>query len=161
MKQVATEVLAGLPVLLAAAEEGSATRAAGRLQTTPATVLRRLEAVESALGVRLFERLPTGLSPTPALEVVLPWAERGTSTVDGMLRDLAGLESAPSGVVRLALPPVLATHLLIPGLDALRARCPGLTLELASATSVVDLSHREADLALRAVRPTQPDLVLR
>ncbi len=147
--------------MLYAAEEGSATQAASRLGTTTATVLRRIEWVESSLGVRLFERLPTGLVGTPALSTVLPWAEQCAASIDGMRLDVAGLDAAVSGVVRVAAPPTVASHLLVPTLDGLRCRYPKITIEFASSNVLQDLTQREADLALRVVKPDEGDLVIR
>lgn len=160
MDRLPSSLLLGIPAVLVVAEEGSATRAAARLKTTPATVLRHIEGVESTLGVRLFDRLPTGLASTSALAAIMPWVEQCAASVDGMLRDVASLDSAPSGIVRVATPPTLAGHLLVPALPRLRDRYPNLTIAFASSTRVVDLGQREADLAIRVVKPTEGDLVL-
>ncbi|MEZ4224773.1 MAG: LysR family transcriptional regulator [Polyangiaceae bacterium] len=161
MERLPLELLTGLPALLAAAEEGSATRAAARLDTTTATILRHIEAIEACLGVRLFDRLPTGLVSTAALSAVLPWAEQCAASVAGMRRDVAGLDSSPSGVVRVAAPPTVASHLLVPHLRKLQARHPAITVEFASGNAIVDLAQYEADVAVRVVKPTEGDLALR
>lgn len=161
MVELSPELLSGVPALLAIARHGSATKAARALGTTPTTVLRHLEAMEVALGARLFDRLPSGLVPTPALELVLPWAEQAAAATMAMSREVGQLEARPSGLVRLAAPPVFAGHFLVPALGALIDAYPELRLELASAQAVVDLAQREADLAVRVVRPTQGDLVLK
>jgi len=161
LPEVPEAVLHGLVALLAMAEERSATRAARRLVTTPATVLRRLDALEEALGVRLFDRLPTGLLPTPALERILPWAEQAVGAVVGMQRETSGLEEAPRGTVRVAVPTAVASSFLVPALPDFRARHPDIVIEFASEVAVVDLPHRDADLALRTLRPTQGALVAR
>lgn len=161
MERLPQELLTGLPALLAAAKAGSATRAAAQLDTTTATVLRHIEAFEASLGVRLFDRLPTGLVGTAALNTVMPWAEQCAASIAGMRRDVEGLDLSPSGIVRIATPPTIASHLLVPRLCELRARHPAITLEFASDSAVVDLAQREADLALRVVKPTQGDLALR
>lgn len=152
-------VLSGVDLLLAAARTGSATRAAEKLGTTTATVLRRLEAFEDAVGARLFDRLPTGLRATPALALVKPWAEQAEAAAAGMLRELSGLESRPVGAVRLAVPPAIAALFVVPELGTLRAAHPDITVELAPATALVDLAMREADLAIRTLRPEKGDLV--
>lgn len=161
MVELAPEVLNGVPALLAIAKNGSATKAARALGTTPTTVLRHLEAMEVALGARLFERLPSGLVPTPALELVLPWAEQAAAASIAMSREVGQLELRPSGLVRLAAPPVFAGQFLVPALGELLGCYPELRLELASSQAVVDLAQREADLAVRVVRPDQGDLVLK
>jgi DNA-binding transcriptional LysR family regulator len=155
------ELMTGVPALLAVAELGSATRAAHQLQITTATVLRRIDNIESRLGVRLFDRLPTGLVATAALAAVLPFAEQCAAALDGMRREVDGLDLAPAGDVRVAVPPTIASHLLVPRIPELRQRCPKITVEFASATAIVDLAQREADLALRVVKPSEGDLVLR
>jgi DNA-binding transcriptional LysR family regulator len=155
-----TEIPAGLEVLLTVARRGSATQAARDLQTTPARVLRRLCALEESLGTPLFDRTHGGLVPAPALELVLPWAEQAAGAIAQMRSELAGLERAPVGNVHIALPTGLPAFLVTRGLDAFLERHPGLTLEFEPATAVVDLTRREADVAIRSVRPTTGDLVV-
>lgn len=152
--------LAHVDLILAVARAGSATRAAAALGTTAATVLRRLEAFEEAIGARLFDRLPSGLRPTPALALVKPWAEQAETAAVGMLRELSGLESRPVGTVRIAVVPATAALFVIPALPKLRAAHPEITIELAPSTAIVDLSMREADLAIRTVRPEKGELVM-
>lgn len=152
--------LAHVDLVLAIARAGSATRAAATLGTTAATVLRRLEAFEAAIGARLFDRLPVGLRPTPALALVKPWAEQAETAAVGMLRELSGLERRPEGTVRIAVVPATAALFLVPALPRLRAAYPDITVELAPSTALVDLSMREADLALRTVRPDKGELVV-
>jgi DNA-binding transcriptional LysR family regulator len=154
------EIPVGLDVLLCVARRGSATRAARDLQTTPARVLRRLGALEESLGAVLFDRTSGGLIPTPALDLVLPWAEQAAGAIDHMRNELAGLERAPVGPVRLALFPGLAGFLVTRGLDRFLDKHPGLSLEFEPASAIVDLTRREADLAIRTVRPTTGDLVV-
>ena len=153
------DLLSGVDLLLAAARTGSATRAAVQLGTTTATILRRLEVLEATLGARLFDRLPTGLRPTPALALVKPWAEQAEAAATGMLHELSGLESRPIGTVRLAVPPTVASLFVVPELHRLREKYPDITVELAPATAIVDLTMREADLAIRTLRPEKGDLV--
>jgi DNA-binding transcriptional LysR family regulator len=152
-------VLENTPLLLALAESGSATRAAQTLGITTATALRRLETVEAALSTQLFDRHSNGLRPRPALELVTPWAEQAASAATGMLREVTGAESHPVGAVRLALPPAIGTLFVVPELGSLRAQYPDLTLEIAPASAIVNLTTREADLAIRAVKPESGDLV--
>jgi DNA-binding transcriptional LysR family regulator len=116
--------------------------------------------MEDALGARLFDRTPGGLLPTPALERVLPWAEQAMDALAQMKGELAGLERVPEGVVRVAVLPGVSRFLLAPALPRLLARHPGLAIELLPASAVVDLTRREADLAIRTVRPESGDLVI-
>lgn len=151
--------LGGVPIILASARLGSATAAARELHTSTATVVRRLAAVEDALGAKLFDRTPTGLLPTAALELVLPWAEQVEAAAIDLEREVSGLERQPVGIVRVALLPTLATRFIAPGLARLRERHPDLVIDLLPQAAVVDLVRREADIAVRLVRPTTGDLV--
>ncbi|MEX1363586.1 MAG: LysR family transcriptional regulator [Nannocystaceae bacterium] len=160
-RPIPEELLTAVPALLAVVQERSATRAARRLGTTAATVLRRIDAVEQVLGVRVFNRLPTGLEPTEALARILPWAEQVVGAVAGMHREVSGLEQRVEGTVRVAMPTAVASELLVPRLASLRQRHPDVVVELASAIAVVDLPHRDADLALRTARPAEGALVAR
>jgi DNA-binding transcriptional LysR family regulator len=153
-------VLSSVELLLALETSGSATQAALKLQATPATVLRRLERLEAQLGVRLFDRHPSGLRPTPAFALVRPWAEQAQAAAVGLLRQLSQVERRPAGVVRLATPPVVANLFIVPALASLHARFPELVMELVPATALVDLAQREADLAIRTVKPTEGELVV-
>jgi DNA-binding transcriptional LysR family regulator len=157
---IPAEIPPGLEVLLSVARLGSATQAARDLETTPARVLRRLSVLEAWLGTPLFDRTPSGLEPTPALERVLPWAEQAASAVGQMRDELAGLERAPVGPVRLALFSGLPDFLVTRGLERFLMRHPGLTVEFEPASAVVDLTRREADLAVRTIRPGSGDLVV-
>lgn len=155
-----TGVLGGIDLLRALDETRSATQTAARLGTTTATVLRRLEALEARLGARLFDRLPTGLRPTPAVDLARPWAEQAHAAGAALLREICNTEQTASGVVRLAVPPAVAALFVVPALPSLRALHPDIVLELAPATAVVDLTLREADLAIRTFRPESGDLVV-
>jgi DNA-binding transcriptional LysR family regulator len=79
----------------------------------------------------------------------------------GMRRELVGLNPSPAGLVRIATPPTIASHLLVPQLGRLRADYPDIEVEFASSNTIVDLGQLEADVAVRVVRPTEGDLVCR
>jgi len=155
------ELLVAVPAILAVADEGSASRAAQRLGTTTATVLRRIASAEAVLGVSLFDRLPTGMKGTAALVTVLPWAERLATSIDGMQRDVSGLDVRPRGHVRVTGPPTVASHVLAPESYRLHARYPDLVVEFATAVPILDLGQREADGALRGRAPTDGDLMVK
>ena len=159
MERLPAELLNALPALLAAAQGLSASQTAAQLSTTTSTVLRRIEAAEGVLQVRLFHRLPTGLVPTPALEAILPWAEHIALGVDGMRREVASLDSG-AGLVRLSTPPVVAELFLVPNLPALRGY-PELTVDFSPDSKIANLDQQEADLAVRVIRPTGGDLLIK
>lgn len=149
-----------LGVLLALVRSGTLSGAAQRLEVEISTVARRLDAIESRLGVHLFDRTSTGVRPTELALALVPVAESMERSAAEAWHVLAGRETEPEGVVRLSAPPGLASWLVAPALVRLRKRHPKLTIELDSTAGYVDLTRREADLALRSRRPQSGDLVV-
>lgn len=136
---------------------GGAAQAVG---VDASTVSRRLSAMEEALSVTLFDRGRDGISPTEAAEGLLPVAEEIEEAMARFASTVEGLEHAASGLVRIACPADLAEATVAPLVPELRARHPGLRIELLPGEAVLDLTRREADLALRTVRPARGDLVV-
>jgi DNA-binding transcriptional LysR family regulator len=144
---------------LAVARTGRLAAAARRLGVEHTTVARRIAALEDALGVRLFHRTTSGLMPTPHAERIVASAERMEAAALGIgarAREHAG---RVAGVVRLALVPEMASHWLAHHLGAFRARHPELELRVLVGTRPPDVSHGEAELAVRSPRPRQEGLV--
>ena len=104
---------------------------------------------------------PEGLVPTAAAEEIVPRAELFEVTAAELIGAIEGLDTRPGGVVRVASPVLIASELLAPALPAFLDEQPGLRLELIVGDAIVDLSRREADLALRFVRPDRGDLLVR
>lgn len=146
-----------LPLFLAAWRERSLGRAAASLGMSTSTASRRLAALEATLGAPLFLRTPDGLAPTSAAKAILPSVEAMERASQHLQVELAGLDQQIEGVVRVALDAELACFVILPSLKPLLDRHPGLRLELLSGTELVDLNRREADMALRLVRPTSGD----
>ena len=148
-----------LRVLLALCRAGTYKGAATRLGVAGSTIGRRLEALELALGSRLFDRTPDGVRPTAAAERLLPRAEQVELAVTSLLRVVDNFESQPEGVVRITAPPGVVDAFVAPSLPKLLEAYPSLRIELESSVAYADLTRGEADLALRAIRPTTGDLV--
>jgi DNA-binding transcriptional LysR family regulator len=148
-----------LELLLALIREGTLSGAATRLGVNTSTVARRLDAMQANLGVHLFDRTPSGIVATPLARGLLPIAESMEQVAADAVRLLAGRETEPEGLVRLTAPPGLANWFIAPLLVELRARYPGLVVELDASIGYADLTRREADLALRSSRPTSGDLI--
>ena len=144
-----------LPYFLAVAREGSLAAAARYLGVNHSTVFRRINALETRLAARLFDRRPEGYTLTPAGERALRIAERASDSVDEFERSLAGQDIRPTGEVRLTAPANIAGAYVAPLLPGFAARHPGIRLNLAVSDTDYDLSRREADLALRAT-PAPP-----
>jgi DNA-binding transcriptional LysR family regulator len=136
-------------LFLAVAESGSMSAAAKRLQVTQPTVSRRLAEVEAALGEPLFLRTVDGVALTAFGERMLAPSRKMADCAGEVLRVAAGAETSPRGVVRITAPPGFAFEFLAPFATFLRQKLPEITLEVLSTTSYLDLTRREADLAIR------------
>ncbi|MGB3388762.1 MAG: LysR family transcriptional regulator [Pseudaminobacter sp.] len=144
---------------LAVKRAGSLTGAAKTLGIDYSTVFRRLNALEERLGVRLFERLPGGsYEVTPAGERMASAAERMEDEALALDRDLTGRDHRPSGRLRVTSSETLAYRLLTRHLANFRKVHPGILVELIIDNRVLSLSRREADIALRPMRPKEGDL---
>lgn len=138
-----------LRVLLQIARAGSAGRAAARLGVHPATVFRRLNAAERNIGVRLFERRPSGYVATAAGEELLAVAEPIEQEVAELERRIAGRDTRPSGTVRLTTTDTLLFRLLTPHLASFRRSCPEIDLHVVVSNRFLDLTRHDADIAIR------------
>jgi DNA-binding transcriptional LysR family regulator len=136
---------------------GEASRALG---VDSSTVSRRLTALEEALTTTLFDRNHEGIAATKAAEDLMPVAEEMEAVMLRFAHAADGLEREVSGLVRIACPPDVANVVIAPLLRELFALHPALRVEIAPGEAVIDLTRREADLALRTVRPAQGDLVM-
>jgi DNA-binding transcriptional LysR family regulator len=144
---------------LATAEEGSFSAAARVTSSTQPTIGRQVTALEEELGVVLFERVGRGLALTPTgLELVEHARTMGDAALR-LSRIAAGQSESLNGSVCISASEVISTYLLPPVLGRIRARHPGIQLELVVTNQVSDLALREADIALRNFRPKDPDLV--
>lgn len=151
-----------LRFLLAVQRKGSLARAAGHLEVTKTTVSRRLAALEQSLGVKLVQRKPGGLVLTAAGREVVEAAQGMDEAIGALEERLAMADDArPRGTVRLTAPQWLAARLLIPALPDLKKRYPDLDVQLVGTNQILNLAQREADLAIRNVRPKQKSLVVR
>ena len=143
-----------LKYLLALARTGRL-RAAGRaVGVRDTTVARRIKALEEAVGVPLFVRGMSGhYAPTDAARDILIHAE-AIEFEHTLLRDTLGQAAERvTGSVRISAVPIVVNRILVPALPALSDKHPQLAVELVPAAQNLDLSKREADLALRFARP--------
>ena len=144
---------------LAVIDTGSLSAAARWLGAAQPTVRRRIEDLEAQLGVALFTRSPSGLTPT-ALGKDLAQHARAMALAAASLARAASAEAgAASGVVRITASEVVGMEVLPAILAELRETHPGLVFELALTNRSEDMLRREADIAVRMVRPTQEALV--
>ena len=151
-----------LRFLLAVHRRGTLAGAAKELKVTKTTASRRIAALEAALDARLVDRRPDGLVLTAAGREALAAA----SDMDRAAESLADRVAAASdakirGTVRLTAPQWLTEHLLIRAIPELREKHPELEIELNGTNQLLNLAQREADLAIRNVRPSQGSLAAR
>lgn len=135
--------------VLAVRRAGSLTGAAAHLGISHPTVFRRVRDLEEAFGVRLFERSRAGYAATAAGEEIASVAEEMEVKFTALERRLQGADLRPAGNVRITTTDTLLATVLPGVLRAFRDRFPEITLELVGATAPLDLSRREADVAIR------------
>lgn len=149
-----------LRLFLAVLRAGSFTEAARRLEVEQSTVSRRIARLERSLAAPLFDRTPAGLSATDLAERLADHAEGVERHALAFVDEAHGTERAPRGRVTLALTEAMALHIVVPRLlPQLRERYPELVVDLRCSDRNVDLLRREADVALRFVRPTRGELI--
>jgi DNA-binding transcriptional LysR family regulator len=146
---------------LAVAESGSLSAAARTLHLSQPTLGRHIAELEQALNTALFTRTPRGLQPSEAGLAMIPAARQMREAAASLSLLAAGRETRLSGTVRLTASRVVSHFILPPMLADLRRREPGIEIELVPSDSTENLLFREADIALRMYRPTQPDVVIR
>lgn len=144
---------------LAIGRSGSMAAAALALNLDQTTVSRRLKALERALDTPLFERHKGRLMPTTAGQVLMQRGARMEQEAAALQRLGADLHTVVQGVVRVTVIDTLAANFLVHHLAALRLQYPKLHVELATCSESLDLSRREADLAVRLARPERGDFV--
>ena len=148
-----------IKVFLALAREGSARAAAEKLKIHHSTVSRRIEAMEAEHGVRLFDRLPSGYAITTVGNELMDKAVQIEDHVNSIERQLLGQDSRLTGEIRVTMPDKLANNLLMPDIVAFMEQYPGIEVELGVSYNVVDLSRREADVAIRITENPPEHLV--
>jgi len=150
-----------LRIFLAVARTGGLLSAARRLGIDHTTVARRLSALEAAVGARLVDRSPRGARLTDAGLKLLQHAERIEAEALAAGAGLGAADHQPAGAVRLATPEAFGAWLVAPQAKALHERHPGIQLELVPEARAVNLSKREADIAVTLARPARGRLYSR
>jgi DNA-binding transcriptional LysR family regulator len=146
---------------LVTAEEGSFSAAARALGMTQPTLGRQVAALEQELGVTLFERVGTKLELTSTgLELVEHVRAMGDAA-NRVSLTATGQSASVVGTVCITASEVIAAYMLPPILGRLRLEHPGIELEIVVSNQARDLHRREADIAIRNFRVSQPDLVAR
>jgi DNA-binding transcriptional LysR family regulator len=146
---------------LVTAEEGSLSAAARALGTAQPTVGRQVDALEHELGITLFERVGRGLTLTPSGLELLDHVRAMGQAAERLSLASFGKSQTIEGNICISASEVYAAQLLPPILAKLRGLEPGISIEIVASSRASDLRRREADIAIRSFRPTEPDLIAR
>lgn len=144
---------------LVTAEEGSLSAAARELRQSQPTLSRQVSALEQELGVALFERGPGGLELTPSGLALLDLAKQMGESANRFSLAASGHSQSIEGNVCISATELTAAYVLPPPVHKLREIEPGIEIEVVASQRASDLKRREADIAVRAFRPTQPYLI--
>lgn len=150
-----------LKAFLETAETGSLSAAARKLGLTQPTLSRQVAAVEQRMGVVLFERVGKSMVLTDTGLDLLEHARAMGAAAEALGLAATGRSQAVGGVVSVSASDVVAAHLLPPLVRQLREQEPGIAIEVIATNALSDLLRREADIAIRHVKPEQPDLIAR
>jgi DNA-binding transcriptional LysR family regulator len=150
-----------LRALLATVEAGSLSAAAKRLGLTQPTLGRQVAALEDQLGIAIFERVGRRLVLTEAGQQLVGHLRDMGEAAERVALTATGQSQAIEGVVRITTADIYAGHVLPPLMDRIRQEAPGIRLEVLATGSISDLLRREADIAIRHVRPEQDGLIAR
>lgn len=150
-----------LRVILAIERGRTLSEAARRLGVNQTTVSRRLGRLEAWLGVPLFERVDHQLRRTAECERVISQIEGMEESARALEHQLRHSSELLAGSVRLTSVPSFINAFIAPALATFHRESPGICLELVGTSRDLNLSRRDADLALRFTRPEQGKLVIR
>jgi len=147
---------------VAVIEEGTLSAAAKRLGATQPTLGRQIRLLEEHAGDVLFIRRGLRLEPTEAAQSLFPHAQQVEREIDAVMRSvqIVGTDIAPRKITLTA--PTLICDVLLPHvIPSLKASAPTTRFEILPSDSLEDIHRRSVDIALRTIRPTQPDLITR
>ena len=148
-----------LRAFLATAETGSLSAAARSLGLTQPTLGRQVTALEEELGLALFERAGRAMVLTDAGRELLQDARAMGEAANRIALVAEGRSHALEGQIKVTASDMTSAYILPDMLVRLRSMAPRLRIDLIAANDIRDILHREADIAIRHVRPTEPDLI--
>lgn len=142
-------------------EEGSLSAAAKALNVTQPTISRQVAALEKELGVLLFERVGKSLTPTSSALSLATHVQNMGNAATRLSLGASGYSQKIDGKVCISCTELTAVFILPEIIKELRRKYPTIQIELLSSNDASDLRGREADIAIRAFRPTEPELIAR
>jgi DNA-binding transcriptional LysR family regulator len=141
------------------AEARSLVGAAESLGVNHSTVFRRLAALEQAVGARLFERSRAGYEPTAAGEEMIALASTMAESVLEFERRVAGRDIKPTGELSVTTPEAIGQHFMPAIIAQFQSQNPGIVVELILSNQSLNLSRRDADIAIRLTNDPPETLV--
>ncbi len=150
-----------LEVLNAVMEEGNFSLAARVLGVSQPTVSRHVEQLERKLGKELFTRARSGLQPTGLAHQLATYTSQMSDNAYAIQRALDGIEENPSGVVTIHLPYGFGAHPVVRALTDFHEQYPDIVIEFKNGSLASNLGRREADIDLRWIEPSEPEVVAR
>ena len=151
----------GLRYFLAAADAGSMTATAKVLDSNQPTVGRHIDALELALGIKLFQRSVKGLSLTDEGRYIYEQSQQIHNTIVKINRSAQGAKETVSGTVRLSMPEGLSIEVLTPMLNDFYQLYPDIKLIFNVSHTTANITQGDADVAVRLFRPEESDLVVK
>ena len=150
-----------LHAFLQTAERGSLSAAARYMGVTQSTLSRQVSALEIELGVTLFERVGRSVLVTQAGSGLLEYARTMGAAAHDLALEAIGTSKTAEGVVSVTATDTIAAFLLPRAIQRISEMAPGVIIEVIAADAIRDLRRREADIAIRHVRPHEPELIAR
>ncbi|MEM7077729.1 MAG: LysR family transcriptional regulator [Pseudomonadota bacterium] len=139
---------------------GGSTRAASDLVgMSHATIARRIDALETRLSVKIFDRLPSGYALTQDGEELVKAAQRVENELNAAQLKLTGRDKRLAGLIRITTIDVVATSFLMPILSEFSQQYPEIEFEVGIGYRALDLRKREADIALRGINKPPEHLI--
>lgn len=149
-----------MKIFLAVAREESLSGAGRVLKLDPATVGRRIARLEAAMRVPLFAKSPQGYALSAAGERLLAHAEAAEQAMRAASEALAGPSESLSGQIRVGAPDGCANWLLPQVCAQISTANPDLDIQIVALPRIVNLSRREADMAITVSPPTAGQLLV-
>lgn len=146
---------------VAVMDEGSLQAAARKLRSSQPTISRHVAMLEQQLGSVLFERAGRQLLPTDLAHSIAEHARVMETSANAIGLALTAKSQATTGTVRISASQTSSCYLLPPIIKKLREQEPGIAIELVSSNQISDLLRREADIAVRLIKPEQDSLISR
>lgn len=150
-----------LRTFLAVLREGGLSQAARERGLSQPTAGRHIDALEQALGASLFTRSRNGMTPTSEALRLAPHAEAMANAASALRRAASSDEAEVRGTIRLTASDIVVQEVLPPILTVFAAEYPDVDLEVVSSNAELNLLTREADIAVRMIRPEQQAIIAR